>query len=359
MGRVDVRAVLGPLAVLAVWAVAWGAFQLSRGGSAQLQSTVAIAAAFDFVVTAALVLYVIALRPTGRAANAPPASADSFAPKRSSPPATRSGLPRWVLGPTLAAGFVFARTALRATPDGGHVIMVAFLGVELAMLSLLVIRGRRARRAWHEARDGGADGFEALTSAFVAARFPPRLAAIVATEFSLLAAAVTGWRRPVRSASLFTVHRVNGWQLYAGVLMFLIAVESVAVHIALVAWVSPLVAWIATASSLYSLLWLLGDVHALRHGGATIGDRDLELVLGVRWRGRLPWSAVTSIEPVTETPPDAVNASILGANVVVRLRSPVRLHGVFGRVREGAAIALSIDDREAFVAAARAAMLRA
>ena len=104
--------------------------------------------------------------------------------------------------------------------------------------------------------------------------------------------------------------------------------------------------------------WLLGDVHTLRHSGATIGERDLELAIGVRWRGRVPWSAVATIETVTEAPTDAINASILGANVVVRLRAPTRLHGVFGREREGTVIALSIDEQEAFVAAARAAMLR-
>jgi hypothetical protein len=331
--RVDPRVVLGPLAAVMVWVAAWLCFQRSRGGSPELQSAVAIGASIDFVVTAGLVLYVIAIR--------------------------RGRLPRWVLGATLGIGFLFARLALGSTPDGGRVVTMAFILVELVMITMVVVRGRKARRAWREARMMGAPALEALTSALVAARFPPRLAAIVATEFSLLGAAVTGWRRPVTSPLRFTVHRTNGWPLYAGVLMFLIAVESIAVHIALVAWVSPLVAWIATATSLYSLLWLVGDVHALRHSGATIGERDLELAIGVRWRGRVPWSMVESIEAVAEAPADAINAGILGANVSVRLRAPVRLHGVFGRVRESTAIALSIDERDAFVTAARAAMLRA
>ena len=332
MGRVDPRAVLGPLAAVMVWVVAWLCFQRSRGGSPELQSAVAIGASVDFVVTAGLVMYFVAIR--------------------------RARLPRWVLGATLAIGFLFARLALGATAGGGRVVTMALILAELVMLAMVVARGRKARRAWREARVIGAPALEALTSALVAARFPRRLASIAATEVVLVGAAITGWRRPPRSPSRFTVHRANGWPLYAGVLMFLIAVESIAVHIALVAWVSPLVAWIATATSLYSLLWLLGDVHTLRHGGATIGDRDLELAIGVRWRGRVPWSVVASIETVTEAPTDAINASILGANLVVRLRAPTRLHGVFGREREGTVIALSIDEPEAFVAAARAAMLR-
>ena len=330
-GRVDARAVIGPLAAVMVWVVAWLCFQRSRGGSPELQSAVAIGASIDFVVTAGVVMYVVSIR--------------------------RARLPKWVLGATLAIGFLFARLALGAA-DGGRIVTMALILCELVMLTMLVVRGRTARRAWREARGMGAPALEALTSALVAARFPRRLASIAATEVVLLGAAITGWRRPRANPMRFTVHRVNGWPLYAGVLIFLIAVESIAVHIALVAWVSPLVAWIATATSAYSLLWLLGDVHALRHSGATIGDRDLDLAIGVRWRGRVPWTAVASIETVTEAPTDAVNASILGANVVVRLRTPTRLHGVFGREREGTVIALSIDEQEAFVAAARAAMLR-
>ncbi len=332
MHRLDRRAVLAPLAAMMVWVVAWLCFQRSRGGSHELQSAVAIGASIDFVVTAGIVMYVIAVR--------------------------RAHLPKWVLGATLAIGFLFARVALGAA-DGGRVVTMALILCELVMVGMLVTRGRKARRAWREARIAGARVLEAMTSALIAARFPPRLASIAATEVTLLGAAITGWRRSARAPNVFTVHRIGGWPLYAGVLMFLIAVESIAVHIALAAWVSPLVAWIASATSAYTLLWLLGDVHSLRHSGATIGERDLELVVGVRWRGRVPWTDVTAIEEVSETPSDAINASVLGANITVRLRATVRLHGVFGRVREGTAIALSIDEPEAFVAAARAAMLRA
>lgn len=331
MHELDRRAILGPLAAVMVWVVAWLCFQRSRGGSPELQGTIAIAASVDFVLTAGVVMYFVAVR--------------------------RAHLPKWVLGATLAIGFLFARLALGAA-HGGRLVTMALIFAELVMLAMVVVRGRRARRAWREARAHGERRFEALTAALVAARFPRRLAAIAATEVSLLGSALVGWRAPA-TPNRFTVHRANGWPLYAGVLVFLIVVESIAVHIAIAAWVSPIVAWIMTASSLYMALWFVGDVNLLRRGGATVGDRDLELVIGVRWRGRVPWSQVAAIEDVTEAPTDAINAGVLGANLVVRLRAPTRLHGVFGREREGTAIALSIDEREAFVAAARAAMLRA
>jgi hypothetical protein len=166
---------------------------------------------------------------------------------------------------------------------------------------------------------------------------------------------VAGWRTPARSAAIFTVHRNAGWSLYAGVLMFLTLVETAAVHVALATYASTTVAWVVTALSVYTVLWILGDVLALRHGGAIVGA-DLELRIGARWRGRVPWADIVSIAPAScqasKYPrDDAVDVSILGANVILTLREPCRLVGLFGRRRDALAIALSIDDRDGFLAA--------
>lgn len=329
--RLDARAMIAGAAALSIWTAAWIAVQLSAGGSPSCRSTIAVAAAVDFVVTAGLAVYLIAVR------------------------ARR--LPRWTLGVTITIGLVFARLVLVAVPDATHVVTAAALALELAMLAMLAMRGRRARVGWRAARASGASSLDALTAALTAARFPARLAAVVATELVLMSLLVTGWRRPARTGSWFTVHRTGGWPLYASVLIFLVLVETAAVHVALSAYVSAALAWVITAASIYIALWLVGDVLALRHSGVEVGGRDLVLAIGVRWRGRVPWSAVRSIERVTAAPTGAVDASILGANVVVHLAGPHTLHGLFGRDREAIAIALSIDEPDAFVRAATAATL--
>jgi hypothetical protein len=153
---------------------------------------------------------------------------------------------------------------------------------------------------------------------------------------------------------VFTVHRANGWPLYAGVLIVLTLVETVAFHVVLSTYVSVILAWVVTTSSSYTALWIAGDVLVLRHSGVVLRDAGLELRIGIRWRGHVPWTDVVSIERVDATPAEAINASILGANVVLRLRAPCKLVGLFGRRRAGTEIALSLDDREAFVSAALA-----
>jgi hypothetical protein len=146
---------------------------------------------------------------------------------------------------------------------------------------------------------------------------------------------------------MFTVHRANGFTLYAGVFAFLIVAETPAVHIAL-SMASPIAAWVATGASIYSLFWLAGYAHAVRHGGVLVSREEMELRIGVRWRARIARDAIATVDAVTEAPAGVLDASIMGANTVVRFARPVRICGLFGRMREVDAIALSIDDRAAF-----------
>jgi hypothetical protein len=298
-------------AAVVVWCVAWTAV-VATGRPAP----VALAAAFDFVVTANLALWWFG----------------------------RRAVPRWMFGATLAIGLVFARLVLAGARGGGLAIAVVGGGIELAVVVSVVLRFKRARAAFRRAREDGEGGFAALIAALAAARMPRVVATVIATEVYVFAMAFVGWRRP---APKLTVHRATGFTLYAGVFAFLIVAETPAVHIAL-SIVSPLVAWIATGASIYSLFWIAGYAHAVRHGGVIVTKTELELRIGVRWRARIARDAVAAIVAVAEAPPGVLDASILGANTLVRFARPVRIHGLFGRVREVDAIALSLDDRAAF-----------
>jgi hypothetical protein len=259
-------------------------------------------------------------------------------------------MPRWTLTVTLAVGLGLARLALATTGDGGAAVLGVGLTLELGALGWLALRGRRAHRAWRAARARGEATVDALTAAFGAARLPARLAEVLASELTLATLVVVGWRRPIRSAAVFTVHLANGWPTYAGVLVFLTVVETSLLHLVLAAYVSTTLAWVASGLSGYGVLWVIGDALALRHGGVILDDDGLTLRVGVRWRGRVPWATVAAVGPYTPGQAD-VDASILGANVVLALTAPCRLVGLLGRRREGCKLALSVDARDDFVAA--------
>lgn len=272
----------------------------------------------------------------------------------------RGLLPRWAPLGVLSLGVSLATRLPYAPLGAGRVLAAAGILVEAAVLTSLALRLPPVVRAFLAARPAGPVG--ALEAALLAARLPARLAAVTAAELAVLSLLLTGWvRRPDKAA--FSMRR-TGWISMAGVFGFLVAVESLAVHLALATF-CPLAAWLATASSAYVLAWLVADCHAIRLYPVAIAGDALWVRLGVRWRGRIPLAdiaRVTRISAVPEDGPggtraaDLVSLALLEPTVLVELVRPAELHGPLGKRRLASRIALTLDDPDRFersLAAAR------
>lgn len=282
--------------------------------------TIALAATFDLTVTATLVVWWLGVR--------------------------RGALPWWFAVATLSWGVALARAHVPHAPLGG--LVVAGGALEVVTVGWLLVRIRRVIRGARAARDAGP--IAALEAGFVAARIPARVAAIFASEIGAVGLALTGWfRRPRPGFAM----RSTGWLLYAGVLGFLIVVETAAAHIALVMW-KPAIAWISTISSAYALVWLAGDAHAIRLYPVAIAGDTLRVMIGVRWRAAIPLADITSVTETHSVPDGALGLALLAPTVLVTLRAPVEVVGLLGRRRRADRIALTIDDPRAFIAAVAA-----
>lgn len=310
--RLDARAAIALLAVAAIWATVLAMYATTHAPA------VATAGAFDLTITAGVAMYLIAVR--------------------------GGHLPRRALWLVVAAGALAARILLARS--AAHVALAAAATIELAVIAVAIVRIRRAARAWRAARTRDVPRIDALDAALAATGLPAAVAGGLATELAVVGYALAGWRAPRHAG--FTVHRTNGWALYAGVFVVLTLVETPVLHIALAGFGHPTAAWLATALSLYGALWLVGDLHALRHGGVVVTRDALELRLGVRWRGRIARTAIARVERGTASSKQ-VDFSILGANVVVHLYEPCMLRGLLGRRRTVTEVALSVDEPERFV----------
>ena len=308
--QAQVRGTLAITAVVAIWFVVLVIVPRQH-------PIVAAAGAFDLTGTAGAAMYFVAVR--------------------------RGHLPRWVLTLTIAMGAIGGRLLLRSS---GAIAAVGAL--ELVALALLVVRIRRARRAWREALADHETRADALERALAATGMPPAMRHVLTTELSVMANVIAGWRKPRHDASVFTSHRTNGWSLIAGTFIGLTLLETPLVHVVLTRFDHATIAWVATCASLYSVAWLIGDLHALRHGGIVVTPSVLELRLGVRWRGQVPRADIIAVTRCNGAPRKQVDFSILGANVLVTLRRPTVIQGLFGRRRQVDVLALSIDELDRF-----------
>jgi hypothetical protein len=281
---------------------------------------IALAATFDLTVTAALVVWWLGVR--------------------------RGAVPWWFAVAALSWGVALARSHVPHAPLGA--LVAAGGALEVVTVGWLLVRIRRVIRGARAARDAGP--IAALEAGFAAARIPARVAAIFASELAAVGLAVTGWfRRPRPGFAM----RSTGWLLYAGVLGFLIVVETAAAHIALAMW-KPVIAWVSTISSAYALVWLAGDAHAIRLYPVAIAGDTLRVMVGVRWRAAIPLADITSVTEVHSAPDGALSLAVLVPTVLITLRGPVEVVGLLGRRKRADRIALTIDDPRAFIAAVTA-----
>ncbi|MET0400543.1 MAG: hypothetical protein ABW277_27380 [Longimicrobiaceae bacterium] len=225
---------------------------------------------------------------------------------------------------------------------------------ELLLLGYVALRLHRGRSA---PAAGRGDPLDRLRATLRQVLPSPLAADAVAHEAALLGYALLAWRaRPdVREGELgFTSHRGNG---YGGVLAaaaLMVVVETVAVHLLVERW-SATAAWALTALSLYGLVWLLGHFQAVRLRPVLLTADALHVRVGLVWSVRVPYGDVASLGAAgagapARRAPGYLHAVTLGpARLLVELREPVRVDGLYGYVRKDVRrIGLAVDDRERF-----------
>ena len=179
------------------------------------------------------------------------------------------------------------------------------------------------------------------------------LARVAITEATLLWYGLLSWRK--RPGPGFTAHRRAGLIAIDAVFVLLVLAEAIPASFWLHGW------WRLGMGALhaYSMLWLLGDLQALRLRPSTIEGRALHLRIGLRWEARLPLASLTFAgAPGQDNDPSGplpLRVAVIGQpNLLLRFSEPQTLRKIFGIEKRAAAIALLVDDPDGLLAALRA-----
>lgn len=269
----------------------------------------------------------------------------------------RSGAAKVIsTGPVFLLGFASAYVLLPAAHRGAlGVFEVVAAGLEVALLVTAALRIRAIRRGMRARRADGQPWLEAVEGSLADSLGSPLLARMVTAEAAAIHYGVLGWFRKAPRDG-FSVWREAGWPAILGVFTFLITVETVGIHLLVERW-SVVVAWLLTAASAYSAVWLFGDWNALRLEPVRVHDDAISVAVGLRWRVRIPRARITRIEARSdlEELEGHLNAAVIGdPTVVITVDEPLVARGPFGIERTFTRIGLSIDDVPGFLAATEA-----
>jgi hypothetical protein len=252
------------------------------------------------------------------------------------------------LGSVLVAGWVIPATQHHVLDLVSYAAAVA----ELALAAVIIFKAVQLGRRYREQAAIGMDVYEGLRVSAQAV-LGTIAGAVVAYECAVFYYAFAGWSKSVESDERsFSVHRNTGYSALIVAVIIALVVETIAVHLLVRLW-SPTAAWIFTALSLYALIWLIGDVHAVRLRPLQLFDDSLEIRLGLRWTISVPLASVRAVtSPATETPVNKreyLKAILIGApNRRIELTAPVCAVGFYGITRRVTTIDLQIDEPDRF-----------
>jgi hypothetical protein len=270
------------------------------------------------------------------------------------------GLAHWTTIPVLAAGLAIGRALLpSAIANTGAFTVVALALIETSALLLAIANIRKITRALREAKRAGIDRFDALEAALLAlAPSAPGLVSYARFEVQIWTMALLGWffaPRPPAGSGVFTHHKQPHWFALVGIFAFLVVVEGVLAHWLLHTYHFTTAKWIFAAMSCYAIVWLLGDVQALRVYRSSIrtlnGEPTLELRIGARGHAYIPVQNIASIELGTwQSPgPDEELFVLFGKpNVRLAFREPNAYKPAIGGEKRIRTLLTQIDDPERF-----------
>lgn len=265
----------------------------------------------------------------------------------------RAGWPPLVAAPLFLLGLLLARLLVPdADGPARQVLEYLALAVEALIVASVMFKARSLRRGYVEQRPGHVYGFEALRQTLTRVFPGDRTADIVASEMATMGLAVLGWRRSYTApdrATVFPYLQRSGYTSVFVAVLVAMAIEAVGVHLLVDHW-WPTTAWVVTGLTVYSMVWLTGDYHALRLAPHVVRDGRLHLRVGLRLAADVPLGLVDRVQPWTPRATTDQNFVAFGVpQVVLVLRDAVVVRGLFGRRRDARTLGVAVDDVARFM----------
>ncbi len=228
--------------------------------------------------------------------------------------------------------------------------------VELAAISIIIWKFVKLRRSFVKNSEQNVDFFEVMK---VAARevIPGKASVFLATELSTFYYGIINWKKRPFSSIEFSYHqRSSGRALFYAVI-FLAIVETFVLHLLLQRW-SEVAAWIFSAISIYTVFQVLGIVRSLSQRPTRLLNDAINVRYGILNEVSIPFDQIKEVTNSTASKEWNKEVRALspfgdfeGHNVVIKVKEPLKIHGLYGIKRSFKELAFHLDEPERFLEA--------
>ncbi|MDG1572484.1 hypothetical protein OZ410_09165 [Robiginitalea sp. M366] len=275
----------------------------------------------------------------------------------------KTRIPNATLIPLLILGMVVGYMIL-PTAQQGYLNLFktwVFPVVELTLISLVLYKVSQAVKGYKSHQRQGADFYTTLKQTCTELLPKPTVIPVV-TEIAVFYYGFIHWKKRTLRENEFSYHRESGTLSLMMAVIFIVAIETVVFHILLLKW-SAVAAWILTFISIYSGLQLFGFLKSMMKRPIALEKDRLLLRYGIMSETTIDLKAIDRIELSSrdlEFDKETRKLSFLGAlephNVILHLKAPHTLTGLYGVKRPYHTLALHVDEKARFAAALNQAL---
>jgi hypothetical protein len=225
--------------------------------------------------------------------------------------------------------------------------------VEISILSFVIFNVRKGIKSYRLNKNESLDFFTTLKSTCYEI-LPKGIVMPVVTEMAVFYYGFLNWRKRELKNNEFTYHKDSGTIALLIVVIFIVAIETLVIHILVQRW-NNTVAWILTFLSIYSAIQILGLLRSMPKRPISIENGKLYLRYGIMNETTIEFNNIESVELSSK---DIVSTkgtrrlSILGEleshNLVIRLKEDNTMYGLYGIKRKYKVLALYVDNKKEF-----------
>jgi hypothetical protein len=238
--------------------------------------------------------------------------------------------------------------ALAVIPEpsqGALDVMVTALPVfELLVVGLVIRHGTAVVRRLRALGSAEADFFDSLRASLREV-LPERAATAAAYEVAIFRYAFA-WTPPATASGAISYSRKSGYGAVVLAIGMAAALELTAGHFLLMLW-SPVAAYVHLGLAAYGVIWIVGDLRAMRFRPHGASASRLLVRCGLRWQVDVPWEAIDRVVR-TRKPLEGsayLNTAPIGdPRLVILLRRPLEAMGPYGISRSVSQIGVIADD---------------
>jgi len=267
----------------------------------------------------------------------------------------KTSIPKTTVVPFLIIGMIVCSTIL---PIENQYYLDLFKTwmfpiVELSIVSYIIYNVTKAIKRYRVNKSAEIDFFTTLKNTCHEI-LPKKVVIPVVTEIAVFYYGFIYWKKRKLNENEFSYHKDSGTISLLIAIIFIVAIETVVLHILLQKW-NVTVAWILTFLSIYSGIQLIGFLKSMSKRPILIKDDKLYLKYGIMNETTIDLKSIDSIEISSrdiELNKETRKLSFLGEleshNIIIRLKQKNELTGLYGIKRKYKNLALHVDKKNEF-----------